>query len=981
MLSRKALLMLIGSLGLGTAFVMPVVAQAGSAQTLSSSKPASASAAEFFETQIRPVLAENCFSCHGPKKQKAGLRLDSRDSLLKGSENGPVIVPGKVEKSKLIQAINYVGDPQMPPKGKLPQKSIDALTAWVKVEVPWPDNPPRQQGKLPDAASHDSEDAWKTHWAFQPVKKPSLPVLKNESSCISPVDAFILGKLEDKGLTLAPPADRRTLVRRAYFDLIGLPPSEAETEAFASDPSPDAFARLIDRLLSSPQYGERWGRYWLDVARYADSKGYVFNQERRFPYSYTYRDYVIRAFNDDVSFDQFILEQLAADRLLLGEDKHPLAAMGFLTVGRRFMNNIHDVIDDRIDVTTRGLLGLTVTCARCHDHKFDPIPTRDYYSLYGVFASSVEPQLSPVIETPRRTKEYVVFERQLQEKERKLQQFFEHKHQELEANFRRRTADYLLAGHDARGKPKTEEFMFVTEGGELNPLGVGRWRKFLETSRKGSDPVFGAWHAFAVLPEKDFRDQALAVTTKIASTKTTNRLVAQAFAGTPPADLREVAKRYGDLFTAADKAWQEALKKAADSKQPVPKSLPDSAQEELRQFLYSPGKPTCLPMRETEDFLLDRASLDQLKALRSDMEKLKATSPGAPARAMILEDSANLYNPHVFRRGNPNNPGEVVPRQFLELLSGSNRQPFRDGSGRLELARAIASKDNPLTARVLVNRVWLHHFGAGLVHTPSDFGMRSDPPTHPELLDHLATAFMENGWSIKKLHKLIMLSSVYQQTSDLPLDLAKAGEEADPENRLLWKMNRRRLDFEAQRDTLLAVAGWLDAKLGGAPVELTSQPFNPRRTVYGFIDRQNLPGLFRTFDFPSPDITSPHRYETTVPQQALFLMNSPFVLEEVRRLIHRSEVESQKEPQARIQALHRLVFSREAESEEISMGQRFIESQESLSGGRKPPEEKSSSKEHDVSGGLRPPLSSHQMTPWEKYAQVLLMTNEFVFVD
>src|SRR4029077_7271156 len=273
----------------------------------------------------------------------------------------------------------------------------------------------------------------------------------------------------------------RTLIRRAYFDLIGMPPGQGEIEAFIADQAPDAFARLIDRLLASPQYGERWGRYWLDVARYADSKGYVFNQERRFPYSYTYRDYVIRAFNDDLPYDRFILEQLAADRLPLGEDKHPLAAMGFLTLGRRFMNNIHDIIDDRIDVTTRGLMALTVTCARCHDHKFDPIPTRDYYSLYGVFASSVEPQLPQVLEAPKRTEAFLVFEKQLKEKEQKLQQFFERKHQELETSFRNRAADYLLAGHEAHGKPRTEEFMFVTEGGELNPLGVARWRKFLET--------------------------------------------------------------------------------------------------------------------------------------------------------------------------------------------------------------------------------------------------------------------------------------------------------------------------------------------------------------------------------------------------------------------------------------------------------------------------------------------------------------------
>jgi hypothetical protein len=404
-----------------------------------------------------------------------------------------------------------------------------------------------------------------------------------------------------------------------------------------------------------------------------------------------------------------------------------------------------------------------------------------------------------------------------------------------------------------------------------------------------------------------------------------------------------------------DKAWQEAFKKASDAKNPTPKALPDSAQEELRQFLYGPGKPACLAMRETEHFLLDRVSLDRLKALRSELETLKATSPGAPPRAMALEDATTLYNPHVFLRGNANNPGEAVPRQFVQLLSGPNRQPFQQGSGRLELARAIASKDNPLTARVLVNRVWLHHFGAGLVHTPSDFGLRSDPPTHPEMLDCLAATFMENGWSIKDLHRLIMRSSVYQQTSDPPDAFVKA--QTDPDNRLLGRMNRRRLDFEAQRDKLLAVAGRLDNKMGGPPVELTVQPFNTRRTLYGFIDRQNLPGLFRTFDFPSPDSTSPQRYQTTVPQQALFMMNGPFVLEQVRSLVNRPDFQSQQRPEGRIQALYGLIFSRAAEPEEISLGLRFIESQAAAKS------------------------AATSMTPWEKYAQVLLMTNEFVFVD
>jgi hypothetical protein len=795
------------------------------------------------------------------------------------------------------------------------------------------------------------------HWAFQPVRKPAPPRVKNAGWAQTPIDAFILAKLEEKDLRPAPPADRRTLCRRASFDLIGLPPTPEQVAAFEADSSPDAFAHLVDSLLASPHYGERWGRYWLDVARYADTKGYVFNQERRYPYSYTYRDYVIRAFNEDLPYDRFILEQLAADRLPLGEDKHSLAAMGFLTLGRRFMNNKHDIIDDRIDVVTRGLLGLTVSCARCHDHKFDPIPSSDYYSLYGVFASSVEPRLPPALGMPPRTEAYRAFEKQLQEKERKLKQFLEAKHQELITDFRSRVADYLLAGNEAQNKPKTEQFMFVVDTGELNPAEVERWRKFLQTSRKNQDPVFAPWNALADLSDKEF--SVSAVTAKLAASDParSNPLVVQALTAKPPTSLREAAQRYGDLFLAADKLWQEAVKKAASTKAPASGALTDPAWEQLRQAFIGPGKPLHLEPKETEDFLLDRASRDRLRALRSELEKLRATSPGAQPRAMVLEDASTPYEPHVFRRGNPNNLGPAVPRQFLEVLAGPSRQPFHQGSGRLELAQAIANKDNLLTARVLVNRVWLHHFSAGLVRTPSDFGLRSDPPTHPELLDYLAATFMEDGWSIKKLHRLIMLSGVYQQSSD-PAEgrgqETRAQRQVDPENRLLWKMNRRRLDFEAQRDALLFVAGRLDPRMGGPPIELTTQPFNPRRTVYGFIDRQNLPGLFRTFDFASPDTTSPQRFETTVPQQALFMMNSPFVVEQVRELIRRPEIDSQKDPKARIQALYRLLYTRTAEPEEVSVGLQFL---------------------HDSA------QSATRLTPWEQYAQVLLEANELMFVD
>jgi Protein of unknown function (DUF1553)/Protein of unknown function (DUF1549)/Planctomycete cytochrome C len=738
----------------------PLHAQTGSAPTPEQ--------VEFFEKRIRPILADNCWSCHGSKKQKAGLRLDSLAGVLKGTEDGPVVVKGDPDKSRLIKAIKHIGDVKMPDKDKkLPDQAIADLTAWVKMGLPWPD--------ADKTVAQDDPNAWKKHWAFQPVRQPALPAVKDAKWGKTPVDAFVLATLEAKGLKPNPPADRRTLLRRVTFDLIGLPPTFEEITAFENDKSADAFARVVDRLLASPRYGERWGRHWLDVARYADTKGYVFLEERRYAFAYTYRDYVIRAFNEDLPYDRFVVEQLAADRLNV-TDKRSLAAMGFLTLGRRFLNNSHDIIDDRIDVVSRGMLGLTVSCARCHDHKFDPVPTADYYSLYGVFASSVEPKDLPLIGEPERTPEYIAYEKELKSLEGAVKKYQEENAKELAAKNRK------------------------------------------------------------------FRDG--------------------------------------------------------------------------------------------------------LRALEKKVDAFRASSKVAPPRAMVLQDAPSPTMPRILKRGNPNNPGPTVPRQFLGVLAGEKREPFTQGSGRLELARAIASKDNPLTARVLVNRVWLNHFGTGMVLSPSNFGLRSEPPSHPELLDYLATRFMAEGWSIKKLHRQILLSQAYQQSSGDQ----EAGRRVDPENRLLWNFPRQRLDFEALRDSLLFVSGKLDLKMGGAAVDITTTPFSGRRTIYGFIDRQNLPGLFRTFDFASPDTSSPQRFQTTVPQQALFLLNSPFVLEQARSLMQRAEVKASMNAGEKIGKLYQLLYGRNPTADETRLGERFL-------------------------------AADSQDAAWERYAQALLLANEFVFVD
>ena len=856
-------------------------------------------AAEFFESRVRPLLHRACFDCHSDKQQMGGVRLDSLAAMLRGNSGGPVLVPGAPEKSRIVEAIRYDGKVKMPPSGKLKSEEIEALAAWIGMGAPWPG------ARVSDAAREAARsgqfvttDEQRRHWAFRPVRRPPVPTIQQprsssgsrippatgspaaagrpresssgaatrartsphrqyhrtrghtgapspaahaSTSIVNPIDAFILARLQQKGLRPAPRADRRTLIRRATFDLTGLPPTPEEVEAFVSDRSPDAWAKVVDRLLASPRYGERWGRYWLDVARYADTKGYLFTQDRVYHNAYTYRDYVIRAFNEDLPFDRFIVEQLAADCLNLGEDRRPLAATGFITVGRRFLNNMHDIIDDRIDVVTRGFLALTVNCARCHDHKFDPVSTRDYYSLYGIFASSKEQDPPPPI-----------------------------------------TPDAVNKAHEA--------------------------------------------HAAEVARLQGERDK--------------------------------IVRQQVESLRAASAGLPEPARKALGMVA-ADKPVPDEARSALEPH-----------------FPAEAAS--RVADLGRQIARLEAAAPPRPQYAMALRDLETPATPHVFIRGNPNNKGPEVPRQFLEILAGPQRKPFTQGSGRLELANAIADPRNPLTARVIVNRIWLGHFGQGLVRTPSDFGTRGDRPTLPELLDWLAAELVNPTvdapargvpdpdarapapWSLKRMHRLIMLSEAYQRSSTA----SREALAADPENRLLTRMNRRRLDLEAMRDSVLAVAGRLDLQMGGPAVDLLKQPFPTRRTVYGFIERQNLPGFFRTFDFASPDATVGQRHQTTIPQQALFMMNSPFIVEQARHIVRRQEVRAPGDEAARVRGLYRIVYARNPTPAEAARAAAFVRS--------------ASVRQVRLEPGQGP---REPMDPWEQLAQVLLMSNEFFFVD
>jgi mono/diheme cytochrome c family protein len=903
----------------------------------------SAQDAEFFERRIRPILAENCYGCHGPKKQESGLRLDSREALLKGSDNGPVVTPGVPDDSLLIEAVGHIGATKMPPKTKLGSEAIADLTTWVKKGVLWPPN----DTSGPKVAA----DGWKQHWAFQPVRDPAIPTVKDTTWLRTSIDPFVLAQLEAKGLTPSASADRRTLIRRVTFDLIGLPPSPEEVASFEADSAPGAYDRLVDRLLASPHYGERWGRHWLDVARYADTKGYVFFEPAEFPWAYTYRDYVVRSLNADLTYDQFVLEQLAADRLGRGSDQRALTALGFITVGGRFMNNDQDILDDRIDVVTRGLLGLTVSCARCHDHKFDPIPTKDYYSLFGVFANSVEPQVPPLFEPPPKTEAYEKFAKELDAREAKLFAFIREKHDELVTCSRTRVAEYLMTSQAMRDQPTTEDFMLLADGGDLNPKMLVRWRAYLDRTRKGHHPVFAPWHELAKLPTASFAAGSADYCSRLASdpdlSKPVNPLLVAALAEQPPTSLAEAARTYARLLNRVEPIWQDFARRAALNGHPDT-TLPDPVLEELRQVFHGPDSPPEIAMNPFGDLdlLPDRPSQAKLQELRNTVINWRATGAGAPPRAMALEDSATAIDSRVFIRGNPNNLGETVPRQFLGVLSGSDRQPFRDGSGRLELARAIVDPKNPLTARVLVNRVWMHHFGAPLVGTPSDFGLRSDPPSHPELLDHLAMTFRRDGWSIKALHRRILFSAAYQQASDDRPECRRL----DPENTLLWHMNRRRLDFEATRDALLAVSGRLDRTIGGPSFKDVAAPALTRRTLYGHIDRLNLPGIFRTFDFPDPNSSNPKRDNTTVAPQALFLMNHPFMRDAARELLNRAQVAAAQDVRGRITRLYTIVYGRSPLDGDFRAAEEFL--------GENPTN-----------------------VAWESYIQALLVSNEFVVVD
>jgi hypothetical protein len=778
---------------------------AGRAQGAATTRPPTTAELNFFEKNIRPVLVNKCYECHSleAKKLKGGLLVDSRDGLRKGGDSGPAIVPGKPAESLLIQAIRHQdADLAMPPKEKLPDSVVADFERWIAMGAPDP-----RAGAVKIAGYKVDPNSGRNHWSFQPPRKSGPPAVKNPAWPRSDIDRFILAGLEAKGLKPVADADRATLIRRVYFDLTGLPPAPEAVEAFVKDSDPKAFEKIVDQLLASPQFGERWGRHWLDVARYAESTG----KERNLLYSeaWRYRDYVIASFNANKPYDRFVREQIAGDLLLAANDQQRLehaVATGFLAIGTKSLNERNrlqfklDVIDEQIDVLSQAILGVTIACARCHDHKFDPIPTRDYYALAGIFNST-------------ETRFGVAAERGV-----------------------RQASGLLEVPLTAAPKPPTAQ----------------------------------------------------------ANTAETARL---------QGELQKAKAERAAFMTSVQQAKKGNQAKLAE--------------------LRKKGRPY----------------LDQLNSKIENLETRLRKNGGEPAgptvQVMGVKESAGPADLPIYLRGDIDKPGERVPRGLVPAL-GPTRLPAikPQSSGRLELAASLTSPENPLTARVMVNRMWHHLFGRGIVPTVDNFGATGERPTHPELLDHLALRFVEQGWSVKKMIREIVLSRAYQ----LSAAHDTKNYAADPDNTLVWRMSKRRLDAEALRDAMLAVSGQIDLtppqgstlpqgrnNYVGRGLSASAFAFNsPKRSVYLPVVRDLVPDSLELFDFAEPSLVVGNRDTTTVPSQALYLMNNPFVLRQAEAAAARVLGAKAATDAGRINLAYRLAFARPPSAGEWKDAEAFL---------------------------------------------------------
>jgi hypothetical protein len=934
---------------LRTGFVLVLLLAGVSAAT-----PCSATAAEpgrrgveFFEKKIRPVLVEHCYRCHSAeaRKSRGGLQLDSAAGLLKGGDSGPALVPGNPGKSLVLKALRHDGGLKMPSEEKkLPEAVLADFEAWIAMGAPDPRQAKPVAGKAIDFA------AARRFWAFQRPVLHAAPKVKDADRVTNEIDAFLLAELEKRGLRPLPDAGKRELIRRATFDLIGLPPTPEEVAEFERDDSPNAFARVVERLLASPHYGERWGRYWLDVSRYADDKALAFPTP--WPHAYRYRDWVVRAFNEKMPYDRFLRLQLAGD-LVPGEETdggdlmQRLVGLGFQGLGAEYHKGsvpaqvMADELDDRIDTLTRGLLGLTVACARCHDHKFDPIPTRDYYSLAAAYNGATWNVLT--ISPPAEVSRYQAWQKDGKEIEARIGRWTDQQKAAILEPELRATGRYLLAAWRLRGLNKrggTTPVADFARQEKLEARFLGRWVAWIDAMKSKAAPgPLADWLKAAEEAEAGARlDRGGQIAVPEQLQQATTALQRAVSAALEEKERLEKASRSGD----------------ASKKQPAKPTPQNEAL--LRALTQGNTSPFFIPPAGLPGFLSPVAR-QQLDAMQAELQRHRQSAPPAPLLAHGVSGGGNAMR--IALRGNVERPGELAPPGFLQILEREPSAP-RTRFTRLDLAEAICSPDNPLTARVIVNRVWQHHFGRGLVATASNFGHLGERPTHPELLDTLAVRFVQSGWSLEWLHRELMLSSAYRLSSQH--DARNAG--VDPDNSYLWRYTPRRLDIEAWRDAILTVSGRLDPTFAGPPGNL-AEPNNARRTIYGKVSRLEPDKMLVAFDFPDANVSSERRSVTVVPQQQLFVLNSDFMIASAKSLAQRLEKAAHK-PEApareaavtdeeRIDLAHRWAFGRPATAAEIRLAIEFLR----------------------ASSGDR----ADGLTAWEQYAQAILASNEFVWID
>ena len=857
---------------------------------------------EFFEKNVRPIFAAKCYACHGSKMQMAGLNLSASAAS--------VVVPGDATQSRLFRAVSYNDTIKMPPAGKLPEQEIATLKSWIEQGAPWPKDP---AGPVVTSGKRTITDKDREHWAFRPVRDPAPPRVENEAWARSPIDRFILEKLEQKGLAPAPPASKLTLLRRVTYDLTGLPPTLEEIAAFEADRAPDAFAKVVDRLLASPRYGENWGRHWLDVARYADSTG--MDEDHIYPHAWRYRDYVVKAFNDDLPYNRFVKEQIAGD---LMPQPNPVAT-GFLALGPKPLAQqdrvqmVYDVVDEQIDATSKAFMGLTVACARCHDHKFDAILTKDYYSLASIFASTTNfrnlgrpGSVSFINYVPLDAAAYARYQAhrwRLYGKQLEMEEALGEDAQREYALLRPKLADTLIA---AWKKSK----------------GAEKWVHWLGAAdEKARQGYLKSWF--------EATDETIAA----------------------------VAHEYQEAYNKAAAKWDKdmegwrrrfAIEVTEDRDLPA-RPKPDAEEAPFFAAVTFNGAP------------MELADSERVAGLRRELGQLQATLPEEPPMASAVAEGTPVEQ-HVFLHGDHHNPGDPVGRTFPVVLAGTEQQSPAQGSGRLELANWLVRPEHPLTARVMVNRIWQGHFGEALVRTPNNWGKTGDTPVQTELLDFLAARFVESGWSVKSMHRLILLSNTYQMSAQA----SPQAKEADPQNRLCSRFNRVRMPVEQIRDSILALDGSLDSTLGGSllptkkakrdksdPEDLT------RRTLYIPVRRGSVPTILATFDFG--DATSPGdgRPRSNVAPQALFMMNSRTVREHSLGLAQKLLAQPGQTDSQRIQQAYLMALTRRPEPREIDEGLSYIQSlQERL-----------------------PPSDDTRVTAWQSFCRILISTNEFLYID